>query len=103
MEERKKNKKEKNELLNLKRNRNEQPTIRQTFSALKNDLKKLFQNGWGKIPEIKDFSIKKKIKWYITITDSEILAALNGIIIPLKEEKEKETNWEMSEKLKIQY
>ena len=41
MEERRKNIKEKNELINLKRKRNEQPTIRQTFSALKNDLKNL--------------------------------------------------------------
>ena len=95
MEERRKNKKEKNELLNLKRNRNEQPTIRQTFSALKNDLKKLSQSDWENIPEIKDFTIKKrKIERYIPITDSEIMAALNDTIIPLKEEKEKETNLE---------
>ena len=95
MEERRKNIKEKNELLNLKRNRNEQPTIRQTFSALKNDLKKLSQSDWENIPEIKDFTIKKrKIERYIPITDSEIMAALNDTIIPLKEEKEKETNLE---------
>ena len=89
MEERRKNIKEKNELLNLKRNRNEQPTIRQAFSALKNDLKTLSQSDWESIPEIKDFTIKKrKIERYIPITDSEIIAALNDTIIPLKEEKE---------------
>ena len=59
MEERRKNIKEKNELINLKRKRNEQPTIRQTFSALKNDLKTLSQSDWENIPEIKDFTIKK--------------------------------------------
>ena len=95
MEERRKNIKEKNELINLKRKRNEQPTIRQTFSALKNDLKTLSQSDWENIPEIKDFTIKKrKIERYIPITDSEIMAALNDTIIPLKEEKEKETNLE---------
>ena len=95
MEERRKNIKEKNELINLKRNRNEQPTIRQAFSALKNDLKKLSQSDWENIPEIKDFTIKKrKIERYIPITDSEIMAALNDTIIPLKEEKEKETTIE---------
>ena len=95
MEERRKNIKEKNELINLKRKRNEQPTIRQTFSALKNDLKTLSQSDWENIPEIKDFTIKKrKIERFIPITDSEIMAALNDIIIPLKEEKEKETNLE---------
>ena len=89
MEERRKNVKEKNELLNLKRNRNEQPTIRQTFSALKNELKTLSQSDWESIPEIKDFTLKKrKIERYIPITDSEIIAALNDTIIPLKEEKE---------------
>ena len=89
MEERRKNVKEKNELLNLKRNRNEQPTIRQTFSALKNELKTLSQADWENIPEIKDFTLKKrKIERYIPITDSEIIAALNDTIIPLKEEKE---------------
>ena len=95
MEERRKNIKEKNELINLKRNRNEQPTIRQAFSALKNDLKTLSQSDWESIPEIKDFTIKKrKIERYIPITDSEIIAALNDTIIPLKEEKEKETTLE---------
>ena len=95
MEERRKNIKEKNELINLKRNRNEQPTIRQAFSALKNDLKTLSQSDWESIPEIKDFTIKKrKIERYIPITDSEIMAALNDTIIPLKEEKEKETTLE---------
>lgn len=95
MEERRKNIKEKNELINLKRNRNEQPTIRQAFSALKNDLKKLSQSDWENIPEIKDFTIKKrKMERYIPITDSEIMAALNDTIIPLKEEKEKETTIE---------
>ena len=90
MEERRKNIKEKNELINLKRNRNEQPTIRQAFSVLKNDLKTLSQSDWESIPEIKDFTIKKrKIERYIPITDSEIIAALNDTIIPLKEEKEK--------------
>ena len=89
MEERRKNIKEKNELLNLKRNRNEQPTIRQTFSALKNELKTLSQSDWESIPEIKDFTLKKrKIERYIPITDNEIIAALNDTIIPLKEEKE---------------
>ena len=89
MEERRKNIKEKNELLNLKRNRNEQPTIRQTFSALKNELKTLSQSDWESIPEIKDYTLKKrKIERYIPITDSEIIAALNDTIIPLKEEKE---------------
>ena len=95
MEERRKNIKEKKELLNLKRNRNEQPTIRQAFSALKNDLKTLSQSDWENIPEIKDFTIKKrKIERYVPITDSEIMAALNDTIIPLKEEKEKETTLE---------
>ena len=89
MEERRKNIKEKNELLNLKRNRNEQPTIRQAFSALKNDLKTLSQSDWESIPEIKDYTLKKrKLERYIPITDSEIIAALNDTIIPLKEEKE---------------
>ena len=89
MEERRKNIKEKNELLNLKRNRYEQPTIRQTFSALKNDLKTLSQADWESIPEIKDFTVKKrKIERYVPITDSEIIAALNDTIVPLKEEKE---------------
>ena len=89
MEERRKNIKEKNELLNLKRNRYEQPTIRQTFSALKNELKTLSQSDWESIPEIKDYTLKKrKIERYIPITDSEIIAALNDTIIPLKEEKE---------------
>ena len=95
MEERRKNIKEKNELINLKRKRNEQPTIRQAFSALKNDLKTLSQSDWESIPEIKDFTIKKrKIERYIPITDSEIMAALNDTIVPLKEEKEKETTIE---------
>ena len=95
MEERRKNIKEKNEILNLKRNRNEQPTIRQAFSALKNDLKTLSQSDWENIPEIKDFTVKKrKLERYTPITDSEIIAALNDTIIPLKEEKEKETNLE---------
>ena len=89
MEERRKNIKEKNDLLNLKRNRNEQPTIRQTFSALKNELKTLSQSDWESIPEIKDYTLKKrKMERYIPITDSEIIAALNDTIIPLKEEKE---------------
>ena len=89
MEERRKNIKEKNELLNLKRNRYEQPTIRQAFSALKNELKTLSQSDWESIPEIKDYTLKKrKIERYIPITDSEIIAALNDTIIPLKEEKE---------------
>ena len=95
MEERRKNINEKNELINLKRKRNEQPTIRQAFSALKNDLKTLSQSDWESIPEIKDFTIKKrKIERYIPITDSEIMAALNDTIVPLKEEKEKETTIE---------
>ena len=95
MEERRKNIKEKNELINLKRKRNEQPTIRQAFSALKNDLKTLSQSDWESIPEIKDFTIKKrKIERYIPITHSEIMAALNDTIVPLKEEKEKETTIE---------
>ena len=64
MEERRKNIKEKNEILNLKRN--EQPTIRQTFSALKNELKTLCQSDWESIPEIKIFTLKKKkIERYI--------------------------------------
>ena len=89
MEERRKNIKEKNELLNLKRNRYEQPTIRQTFSALKNDIKTLSQADWESITEIKDFTVKKrKIERYVPITDSEIIAALNDTIVPLKEEKE---------------
>ena len=89
MDQRRKNIKEKNELINLKRNRNEQPTIRQAFSSLKNDLKTLTQADWESIPDIKDFTLKKrKIERYTPITDTEILSALNDTITPIQEKKE---------------
>ena len=89
MDQRRKNIKEKNELINLKRNRNEQPTIRQAFSSLKNELKTLTQADWESIPDIKDFTLKKrKIERYTPITDTEILSALNDTITPIQEKKE---------------
>ena len=84
MEERRKKIKEKNELEKLKEKRNQRPTIRQTFSDLRGELKKLNASDWDSIPEIKDFTTKKrKIERYTPNTDSQILSALNDNITPI--------------------
>ena len=53
MEQRRKKDKEKKELELFKKKRIEKPTIRQVFSSLKNDLKKMKVGDWENIPEVK--------------------------------------------------
>lgn len=78
MEERRKKKKEKKEIENLIRTRNEKPTIRQTFSDIRTELRKLTKDDWENIPDIKDFTVKKrKIERYAPNTDSNLERALN--------------------------
>ena len=88
MEQRRKKDKEKKELELLKKKRIEKPTIRQVFSSLKNDLKKMKVGDWENIPEVKRTSYKKRKFDRITPnTDLNILSALNDHIIPLNEGK----------------
>ena len=86
MDERRKAIKEKMDLEKLKQKRNQRPTIRQTFSDLRNDLKKLNASDWESIPEIKDFTTKKrKIERFTPNTDSQIISALNDNITPINQ------------------
>jgi pre-mRNA-processing factor 6 len=78
MDERRKSRKEKNELEMLMKIRNEKPTIRQSFSDIKHEMKKLSKDDWEKIPDIQDFTVKKrKIERYTPNTDVNIERALN--------------------------
>ena len=84
MSERRKSIKEKQNFEKLKQKRTERPTIRQTFSDLRTELKKLNADDWEKIPEIKDFTTKKrKIERYTPLSDSQIISSLNDNITPL--------------------
>ena len=84
MDERRKAKKEKLEMDKLKKLRGKKPTIRQTFSELRNDLKRLNPVDWENIPEVKDFSTKKqKIKRYTPNTDIEIMSGVSNTLTPL--------------------
>jgi pre-mRNA-processing factor 6 len=78
MDERRKKKKEKKEMETLLKMRNEKPTIRQTFSDIRSELRKLSKDDWEKIPDIQDFTLKKrKIERYAPNTDSNLERALN--------------------------
>jgi pre-mRNA-processing factor 6 len=73
MDERRKTRKEKKQLENLEKFRNERPTIQQTFSDLKGQLRTLKPEDWDNIPEIGDYTIKKrKIERYVPNTDKNI-------------------------------
>lgn len=53
--------------------REERPTIRQQFSDLKTGLVKVSREEWENIPEIQDYTIKKrKVERYTPITDKII-------------------------------
>lgn len=78
MDERRKSRKEKKELEMFLKIRNEKPTIRQSFSDIKHEMKKLSKDDWEKIPDIQDFTVKKrKIERYTPNTDVNIERALN--------------------------
>jgi pre-mRNA-processing factor 6 len=78
MDERRKKKKEQKEIETLMKMRNEKPTIRQSFSDIRSELRKLSKDDWEKIPDIQDFTIKKrKIERYAPNTDSNLERALN--------------------------
>jgi len=73
MDERRKTRKEKKQIENLEKFRNERPTIQQTFSDLKSQLRGLKAEDWDNIPEIGDYTIKKrKIERYVPNTDKNI-------------------------------
>lgn len=77
MEERRKAIKEKEEIEKLKQKRSERPTIRQTFSDIRNDLKKMTSRDWEDIPEIKEFTNKKrKLERYTPNTDKQLFSSL---------------------------
>ena len=76
----------KNNKFKIENNKNNKAriSIKQTFSDLKLNLKKMSDLDWENIPEVKDFSKKRKKKErYIPMTDNEILSALNDTITPL--------------------
>ncbi len=61
--------------------REERPTIRQQFSDLRNNLNKISKDEWENIPDIPDYTIKKrKQERYTPITDKVIEQGLQDNI-----------------------